>query len=148
MTQDKREPVEYIVLEKSLVGNEIFEAGATVKYDGLPAENLKPTCEIGEARYQEYLASNAERVAKMKEQFSEQAAGVGDPKAFAEAFSAELAKANAEAAEVQAQLLQTLKEQADVIRALAASLKPADAAAEAPAKVGKAKAQPATDPIA
>jgi hypothetical protein len=47
MAEQKRDPVEYIVLEKSLIGNEIFEAGTTVKYDGLPAENLQPTCDEG-----------------------------------------------------------------------------------------------------
>lgn len=56
----------YTVLEKSLIGNEIFEAGAVVEYAGLPAENLAPTCEEGHARYQEYLASNKARVAKMQ----------------------------------------------------------------------------------
>lgn len=84
----------YIVLEKSLIGNEVHEAGAIVEYDGLPSENLKPTCEKGEARYQEYLASNAERVAKMKEQYSESA--VGDPSQFAAKFAAELQRSNEE----------------------------------------------------
>jgi len=71
----------YVVLEKSLVGNTVYEAGAEVEYDGLPAENLQPTCDRGRARYQEYLKSNAERVAMLKEQYSESA--VGDPDKFA-----------------------------------------------------------------
>lgn len=98
MSQTKREPVEYTVLEKSLVGNEIHEAGAVVKYDGLPAENLQPMCDEGRSRYQEYLASNVERVAKMKEQNSEP--GVGDPAAFIAAFRKELAEQQANQAQV------------------------------------------------
>lgn len=80
----------YVVLEKSLIGNRMYEAGETAEYNGLPAENLQPTCDVGRARYQEYLKSNAARVATMKDQFSESA--VGDPAAFATA----VAKANAE----------------------------------------------------
>lgn len=75
----------YRVKEKSLIGNELFEEGAIVDYDGLPAENLEPQCEEGEAKYQEYLASNAARVAAMKSQFNESA--VGDPAAFAKAMA-------------------------------------------------------------
>lgn len=56
----------YTVLERSLIGNEIFEAGAIVDYEGLPAENLAPLCDEGKAKYQEYLASNAARVEKMQ----------------------------------------------------------------------------------
>lgn len=79
-TVQKRAPVWYITTEKSLIGNEMHEAGAKVQYDGLPAENLKPTCDEGRARYQEYLASNAERVARMIEANKE--SGVGDPNKF------------------------------------------------------------------
>lgn len=75
----KRQPVNYIVKEKSLVGNELFEAGQTVAYDGLPAENLIPTCDEGRARYQEYLDSNKQRVTTMIDQNKD---GVGDPAAF------------------------------------------------------------------
>lgn len=66
-----REPVDYLVKEKSLIGNEIHEAGAVVPYDGLPAENLEPMCDVGRARYQEYLESNKTRVANMVSQYSE-----------------------------------------------------------------------------
>lgn len=62
---EKREPVEYEVLEKSLIGNEVFEAGSKAFYNGLPAENLKPLCAEGEARAAEYVESNKARVAKM-----------------------------------------------------------------------------------
>ena len=66
ITKDEpRKPVAYITTEKSLVGNEIHEAGARVMYDGLPAENLTPTCDVGRARYQEYLDSNKIRIDAM-----------------------------------------------------------------------------------
>jgi hypothetical protein len=55
----------YRVVEKSLIGNEVFEEGAIVEYDGLPAENLEPLCAEGRAKYQEYVASNEERIARM-----------------------------------------------------------------------------------
>lgn len=64
-TPATRRPVKYLVKEKSLIGNEIHEAGAVAEYDGLPAENLEPLCDEGRARYQEYLASNAARVERM-----------------------------------------------------------------------------------
>lgn len=80
----------YVVQEKSLIGNELHEAGAIVEYDGLPAGNLKPTCKEGERRAAEYVRSNAERVRKMQAEFTE--SGVGDPTVFAAA----MAKANAE----------------------------------------------------
>ena len=55
----------YRVKELSLIGNDLHQAGAIVDYDGLPAENLEPLCDAGRARYQDYLKSNAERVARM-----------------------------------------------------------------------------------
>jgi hypothetical protein len=64
-------PIKYIVKEKSLIGNDVFEAGAevTLPEGTLPAENLEPICERGQAKYQEYLASNAERLVKMQNLF-------------------------------------------------------------------------------
>jgi hypothetical protein len=84
----------YRVKELSLVGNELFQAGAEIEYNGLPAENLEPLCDEGRAKYQEYLDSNAARVKKMVSE--NQASGVGDPAAFAVA----LAKNQAEQATV------------------------------------------------
>jgi hypothetical protein len=75
----------YRVKELSLIGNELFQAGAEVEYDGLPAENLEPLDDEGRAKYQEYLDSNAARVKKMIEE--NQASGVGDPAAFAAALA-------------------------------------------------------------
>jgi len=100
----------YIVLEKSLVGNEIHEAGAEVEYDGLPAENLQPTCDEGRAKYQEYLESNAARVAALKNQYSEST--VGDPDKFGAAVAKAIADANAEAAAANNASLAVLVSQA------------------------------------
>lgn len=98
MSTEKLEAVKYTVLEKSLIGNEIHEAGATVDYAGLPAENLAPQCEVGHARYQEYLASNKARVATLNSQYGE--VGVGDAAAFAAAFRKELAESQANQSEL------------------------------------------------
>lgn len=94
MENEEQSIPKYVVLEKSLVGNTVYEAGATVEYDGLPAENLEPTCDVGRARYQAYMASNAERVAKLNQQYAESA--VGDPEKFAAAVANANAAANAE----------------------------------------------------
>ena len=75
----------YRVKELSLIGNELFQAGAEVEYAGLPAENLEPLCDEGRAKHEEYLISNAERVKRMREQNSESA--VGDFDAFAKALA-------------------------------------------------------------
>lgn len=83
--QTERSPVKYIVKELSLVGNELFQAGATCEYAGLPAENLEPTDDEGRARYQGYLDSNDARVKKMIADNATSA--VGDPAAFAEAMA-------------------------------------------------------------
>ena len=81
----------YVVQEKSLIGNEIHEAGAIVEYDGYPAANLKPTCAEGERRAQEYIESNAARVRKMMAENTESA--LGDPAAFAAAIGQAMAAA-------------------------------------------------------
>lgn len=92
MSTEKRAPVKYTVLEKSLVGNEIFEAGQTCEYDGLPSANLAPTCDEGKARAAEYEVSNAARIAKMCDQFGE--SSVGEAGAFAKAVAAAIAASN------------------------------------------------------
>lgn len=118
---EKRTPVKYTVLERSLIGNEIHEVGAVVDYDGLPADNLAPTCDEGRARAAEYERSNAERVAKMKDQYAD--SSLGDPQKLFEAFRKELAAS-------QAVMVDTI------------------AAAIAKALAPKGKAKPAEDPIA
>ena len=75
----------YLVKELSLIGNELFQAGAEVEYDGLPAENLEPLDDEGRAKYQEYLDSNAARVERMIRE--NQTSAVGDPAAFAAAMA-------------------------------------------------------------
>jgi hypothetical protein len=102
-TVEKREPVKYTVLERSLVGNKIYEEGETAEYDGLPAENLAPQCEVGKARYQEYLDTNKARVAKMIEMNQADASGLGDAAAFGKMFLEALAESNKEhAAQMEA----------------------------------------------
>lgn len=114
----------YRVLEKSLIGNEIHEAGAIVDYDGLPAENLEPMCKEGEAKYKEYVASNTARAAAMKEQFSESA--VGDPAVFVKNLAQAMAAANAEV--ISSAVAQGIAQ-------AMASLSAAQAAVEAPTEV-------------
>jgi len=125
MSDQKREPVKYTVLERSLIDNRIYEAGEEVMYDGLPAENLAPTDDEGRARYQEYLASNKERVQKMNEAFGASQSGIaGDPAAFAAAVAKAVAEANAEAEQRQAELLAKVSEAqtAAIADAVAAAL--------------------------
>lgn len=110
----KDTPIKYIVKEKSLIGNEMFEAGAEIELpEGtLPAENIEPTCDRGRAKYQEYLASNAARVASMQRQFSDDAGSTAVmaaliAKAVTEALAAQKDEENAQAAriaELEAQL--------------------------------------------
>lgn len=116
----------YRVKELSLVGNELFQAGAEVEYDGLPAENLEPLCDEGRAKYREYLDTNAERVKRMVEQ--NQTSGVGDPAAF----MAALQKNQAE----QAAVIGTAV--AEAVAVAFARLFPDGLPAAAPTKGGKA----------
>jgi hypothetical protein len=57
----------YRVLEKSLIGNEMFEEGAEVEYDGFPSANLEPLCEAGHAKAAEFVEVNKQRVRDMIE---------------------------------------------------------------------------------
>lgn len=127
----ERTPLKYTVLEKSLVGNEIFEAGQTCSYAGLPAENLAPLCDEGRARYQEYLESNRVRAAQMRVEFADSA--VGDQAAFGAAVAKAIAEANA-ASDVKIAAL------TDAMASLAATM----AAMATPAVKGKGK-EPAAD---
>ncbi len=111
-----RQPVTYTVMEKSLVGNEIFEAGQSCQYDGLPSSNLQPTCDIGRARAQEYIESNAARVKAMIDQNKEDASGL-DP----QAFMANMLKVQTEMAAEQAER-QTVAIAAAVAQAVAQTI--------------------------
>ena len=115
---NERTPLKYTVLEKSLVGNEIFEAGQTCSYAGLPAENLAPTCDEGRARYQEYLETNRVRAAKMRAEFADSA--VGDQSAFAAAVGKAIAEANAEASSKIAALTDAMASLAATMATMAA----------------------------
>jgi len=99
-------PIKFIVKEKSLIGNELFEAGAevTLPEGTLPADNLEPMCERGVALQEEYKRSNAERIAKMREQYADAATGdaAALSKAIGEAVAQAIAAQNAEAAELEA----------------------------------------------
>ena len=115
-TSAPRQPVTYLVMEKSLVGNEIFEAGQHCEYAGLPSENLKPTCDIGRARALEYIESNKARVAGMIEQNKDVAGGL-DP----QVFMANMLKVQTEMAAEQAER-QTVAIASAVSQAVAATL--------------------------
>ena len=110
MSNETRKPVKYRVKEKSLIGNQIHEAGEVVEYDGLPADNLEPTCDEGRARAAEYVESNKERVARMIA--ANQESAVGDPTKFAEQFAKALAEERAEHAERMGKMLALQQESA------------------------------------
>ena len=144
MPIETRKPVEYRVKEKSLIGNQLYEAGATVEYDGLPADNLEPLCDEGRARADEYEQSNKQRVANMIA--ANQESAVGDPAAFAKQFAEALATERAEHAAQMAKMLglqqesaTKLAEAAQNMAMLAAALTQAQGAAPAE------PAAPATD---
>lgn len=128
----KRAPVKYLVKERSLIGNELFEAGAIADYDGLPAENLEPQCEEGRARAEEYRTSNDKRVSLMMANHKESA--VGDPAQFLANFAKFMQEENARQAEKMNDAIATL---ADAMAKLASRV-PADVPA-AEEKAAKAK---------
>lgn len=143
-----REPVWYIAKEKSLVGNDVVEEGAKVKYAGLPSENLEPTCDEGRRRAAEYKESNAARVKAMISNHGGESA-VGDPTAFMKAFTEELARERAEHAAQMAALVEQnqqsallLAEAAKNMATLAAAIS-AQPAQPAPAATGETAAVPA-----
>lgn len=113
MTAAPRAPVKYTVLARSLIGNTIYEEGQTAEYDGLPAENLAPTCDEGRARAIDYADSNTARIAKMRADNPE--AGGMDAAAFGKAVAAAIAKSNAEHAEQLAALTRAMNALADKV---------------------------------
>jgi len=94
--------LQYEVLERSLIGNQVFEPGAIVPYDGYPSANLKPTCAEGEAKAAELVQINADRVKQM--QLDNPASPVMDVEGFAKAIASAIAEANAEQADKLAAL--------------------------------------------
>jgi cell division septum initiation protein DivIVA len=138
-----RQPVKYLVKEKSLIGNQLYEAGATVEYDGLPADNLEPTCDEGRARAAEYERSNKARVANLIA--ANQESAVGDPEAFAAAFAKQLAE---ERAQHQAQLAAQQETMAKMLEMQQASATQLAEAAKNMATLAAALVQAQTAPAA
>lgn len=77
----------YRVLEKSLIGNQIFEPGTEVDYDGLPSGNLEPLDDAGRAKALEAVAASKASLDKMIQDY-QPPTGI-DP----EKFAASIAKA-------------------------------------------------------
>ncbi|SDC69030.1 small subunit ribosomal protein S16 [Massilia sp. PDC64] len=147
MSNETRQPVKYRVKEKSLIGNQVFEAGQVAEYDGLPADNLEPLCDEGRARAAEYVESNKQRVATMIA--ANQESAVGDPAKFAEQFAKALAEERAEHAAQMEKMLALqqesatkLAEAAHNMSLLAAALVQAQAAAPAASATEEAPAAP------
>lgn len=146
--QIKREPVRYLVKEKSLVGNTMHEAGDIALYDGLPAENLEPQCDEGRARYQEYLKSNEDRVkALVANNGPITGGGIADPTAFMAAFQKELAEQNQRQADMMAAAIaHGIKTgMAELLAAQGIAPAPAALVAE-PEKAADTEAKPAGKP--
>jgi hypothetical protein len=89
-------PPKFVVLEKSLIGNRLHEAGeeVTLPEGTLPADNLAATCDEGRKLKEKYEQSNADRIARMRAEYTESA--VGDASAFAGEFRKMLAENNAQ----------------------------------------------------
>jgi len=78
------------VKELSLIGNELVQPGTVGDYDaskyGLPAGNLEPLDEEGQALCDEYEASNTARIKALAA--ANATSAVGDPSEFATAVAA------------------------------------------------------------
>ncbi|MDH7973688.1 hypothetical protein QH494_15965 [Sphingomonas sp. AR_OL41] len=96
----------YLVLETSLIGNEIVEAGREVDYDGYPSGNLQPLDDEGRAKAAELIELNKQRIREM------QAANPFSPTIDPEALGTAIAKAVGEA------MASLVNEQADLRRQL------------------------------
>ena len=105
----------YKVLEKSLIGNEIFEEGAIVEYDGLPGHNLEPLCDEGKAKAEELVEVNAARIKQM--QLDNPNTPTIDHEAFAKAIAAALAEANQQHDAQMAQFAEVLTAMQDRLSA-------------------------------
>ena len=86
----------FTALERSLVGNEMVEAGTTgvrLPEGTLPGPNMKPENEEAEAMVAEYEASNKARIAQM--QADNPSAIGGNADAFAAAVALAIKESNA-----------------------------------------------------
>lgn len=106
---------QYKVLEKSLIGNEIFEEGAIVDYDGYPSHNLEPLCDEGRAKAAELVTINEQRIKQM--QLDNPNTPTIDQDAFAKAIATALAEANAQHDAQMAQITEILTSLQDQLSA-------------------------------
>lgn len=123
MAQPYDSKVSYKVLEKSLIGNEIFEAGQTVEWDGHPGTNMEPTCDEGRARLQKTLELNRENREKIARDYAP-VAGL-TPDDFMKAFRKELAESQASQAQVIAEAIAAAFERVTAAKATTKSGKQA-----------------------
>lgn len=89
-------PIKYIVKEKSLVGNEIFEAGAEVELpEGTwPGPNMEPTCDRGRAKQDEYNNVILPRMrADLQAKYGNDPGMTGDMAALSKAIASAVAEA-------------------------------------------------------
>lgn len=98
---------QYKVLEKSLIGNEIFEEGAIVDYDGYPSGNLEPLCDEGRAKAEELIEVNKERIKRI--QLENPNTPMIDNEAFAKAVAAAITEANKAHDAQMAEVMKVLK---------------------------------------
>lgn len=70
----------YKVLVKSLLNNQVYEAGEEVVYEGEVSENLEPLDDAGRVMRAQYEASNKQRIATMLQDAKDSPnAGAVDP---------------------------------------------------------------------
>lgn len=103
-------PIKYIVKEKSLIGNEIFEAGAevTLPEGTWPGSNLEATCERGQAKFAEHAEMEKVRIAKLNADFGDKGLA-GDAAVLSKLIAAAVAEALAEQKRIDAELAAALK---------------------------------------
>lgn len=130
MSEEKREPVEYIVMERSVIDNQLYEEGQRVKYAGLPSKNLQPTDAEGRARAAEFERTDKERANQLAKDNADSA--VGDPEKFAAAFAKELAKASQESNEKIADMQRQSNEDRELMKQMLQQLSTSARNAEPP----------------
>lgn len=75
----------YKVLRDSYINHVLVEEGSEVDYDGLPSDNLEPTCAEGKKQAAAFIKADAERRAGLKIENADSTVAI-DPKAIAEAM--------------------------------------------------------------
>lgn len=133
-------PPRYLVLERSLINNQIHEAGAEVEYDGLPSENLKPLDAAGEAKAEEYKASNAKRVSGMMDEAkASPLAGAFDPSKIVQQMADMQAEQAAQNAALMERMATIFAEKLATIHAQQTPVAVADPVVTAPVTEAKAE---------